>query len=110
MSAKLHYEFVQELARLKLMPAPFVELLRINDLSVEIFAPRLTDQQGPHSQDEFYIVSSGSGTFRRGSEKVAFSAGDLLFVPAGVDHQFESFSSDFVTYVIFFGPVREKEG
>ncbi len=52
-----------------------------------------------------YVVASGSGVFRRGDETVAFSAGDALFVPAGVEHRFEQFSDDFRTWVIFFGPL-----
>jgi len=35
---------------------------------------------------------------------VPFTAGDFLFVSAGVEHRFEEFSKDFKTWVIFFGP------
>lgn len=31
--------------------------------------------------------------------------GDVLFAPAGIEHRFENFSDDFVTWVIFYGPV-----
>ena len=33
-----------------------------------------------------------------------FAAGELLFVPAGVEHRFLDFSDDFVTWVLFYGP------
>jgi mannose-6-phosphate isomerase-like protein (cupin superfamily) len=33
-----------------------------------------------------------------------FRAGDLLFVPAGETHRFETFSGDFTAWVIFYGP------
>jgi mannose-6-phosphate isomerase-like protein (cupin superfamily) len=86
------------------VPETFVELFKRGDLSVELFAPREVDTQQPHEQDEIYIVAAGSGVFRRGAERVPFGPGDFLFVPAGVSHAFETFSDNFKTWVIFFGP------
>lgn len=86
------------------LPKPFAELFRRGDLSVEFFAPRGRDTQQPHAQDEIYIVASGTGVFRRDTERVPFAPGDFLFVPAGVSHHFEEFSDDFQTWVVFFGP------
>jgi mannose-6-phosphate isomerase-like protein (cupin superfamily) len=34
----------------------------------------------------------------------AFGPGDVLFVPAGVEHHFENFTDDLATWVIFYGP------
>ena len=86
------------------LPQRFIELFGRGDLTVELYAPRGTDGQSPHDQDEIYIVASGSGVFRRGADHVPFACGDLLFVAAGVEHRFESFTGDFRTWVIFFGP------
>jgi mannose-6-phosphate isomerase-like protein (cupin superfamily) len=86
------------------VPERFVELFKRGDLSVELFAPHEVDTQQPHEQDEIYIVAAGSGVFRRGAERVPFGPGDFLFVPAGVSHAFETFSDNFKTWVIFFGP------
>jgi hypothetical protein len=86
------------------LPVPFSVMFQRGDVSVELFAPRGVDTQKPHTRDELYIVSSGSGVFRRESQICEFKAGDLLFVPAHVEHYFESFSADFRTWVIFFGP------
>lgn len=86
------------------VPEAFVVLFRRGDLSVELFAPHEVDTQQPHEQDEIYIVAAGSGVFRRGGERVPFGPGDFLFVAAGVPHAFETFTSDFRTWVIFFGP------
>ena len=82
----------------------FVTLMTGKNGRLLLFAPDGQDNQTPHSQDEFYIIVSGSGTFRRGEESVSFVAGDALFVPAQMPHRFESFSDDFQTWVIFFGP------
>jgi mannose-6-phosphate isomerase-like protein (cupin superfamily) len=86
------------------LPVPFSVLFERGDVSVELFAPRGVDVQSPHTRDELYIVSRGSGVFRRGDQVCEFNSGDLLFVPAHVTHRFESFSADFRTWVIFFGP------
>ena len=93
--------------RLAVAPTSFVELLTHDDTIVELFAPRGgRDMQIPHAQDEIYVIASGSGTFRRGVETVPFTRGDVLFVPAHMDHRFETFSDDFQTWVIFFGPKK----
>ncbi len=73
-------------------------------LSLELYAPQGRDEQTPHTQDELYVVVSGHGEFVNGAERHPFQAGDVLFVPAGVEHRFENFSADFQTWVIFYGP------
>ena len=60
--------------------------------------------QQPHSQDEIYIVQSGSGHFVCGDDRKPFETGEALFVPAGVVHRFEDFSDDFAAWVVFYGP------
>ena len=82
----------------------FARMLEHGSLSVEIYAPRSHDPQTPHEQDEVYVVMSGTGEFVNGGERRPFSRGDVLFVPAGVEHRFEKFSNDLVVWVIFYGP------
>lgn len=82
--------------------APFVQLMNEQQFSVEWYAPQGVDSQTPHLEDELYIVACGSGTFQNGGQAVPFSAGDVLFVPAGQEHRFVDFSNDFATWVIFF--------
>ena len=79
-------------------------MLEHGTLEIEIYAPRGTDPQKPHTRDEVYVVVSGSGAFVHGSSRTAFEAGDVLFVPAHEEHRFENFSDDFVTWVVFYGP------
>jgi mannose-6-phosphate isomerase-like protein (cupin superfamily) len=78
--------------------------LRHGTMSVELFAPQGRDTQQPHARDELYIVLRGTGTFSRRGEVRLVSAGDVIFVPAGAEHRFETFSDDFATWVIFWGP------
>jgi mannose-6-phosphate isomerase-like protein (cupin superfamily) len=100
----LHISEAEASGLLSKLPLPFSVLFERGDVSIELYAPRGSDKQSPHTRDELYIIASGSGTFRRADHVLEFSSGDLLFVPAHVDHRFESFSDDFRTWVIFFGP------
>lgn len=82
----------------------FTVVMQHGSMSVEYFSPQKTDTQTPHEQDELYIVARGHGNFNRNGEKLDCKAGDVLFVPAGMDHRFEQFSDDFATWVVFYGP------
>jgi len=82
----------------------FTVMMRNGSMSVEYYAPDMIDLQTPHKQDELYVITSGSGTFFRDGEQVNINKGDVLFVPAGMEHRFENFSNDFATWVIFYGP------
>ena len=61
----------------------FVLALAHGSMSVELYAPRGTDPQKPHAQDELYFIHSGTGQLRIGREQHAFRPGDCFFVPAG---------------------------
>ncbi|HEV3122039.1 MAG TPA: cupin domain-containing protein [Isosphaeraceae bacterium] len=93
---------------LRRLPTPegkaFVVAYARGTLSVELYAPRGTDPQTPHTQDEVYVVVRGRGIFFNGGTRQRFEAGDLLFVAAGVEHRFEDFSDDLAVWVIFYGP------
>jgi mannose-6-phosphate isomerase-like protein (cupin superfamily) len=79
-------------------------LLSRGTMELRWYAPKGTDPQTPHDRDEVYVVVSGSGTFARGADRVTFAPGDALFVAAGETHRFESFTPDFATWVMFYGP------
>ena len=83
---------------------PFATLFRHGSLEVEIYRPVGVDRQTPHARDELYAVIAGSGVFFCAGERRPFAPGEVLFVPAGVEHRFEDFSDDFVTWVFFYGP------
>jgi mannose-6-phosphate isomerase-like protein (cupin superfamily) len=84
----------------------FTVLLRHGTMQVEYFAPKEVDRQTPHQQDELYVIASGESRFYRAGEYIQCKKNDVLFVPAGMEHRFEDFSTDFATWVIFYG----KEG
>ena len=83
---------------------PFTVVMKHGKMTVEYFAPQEVDTQTPHKQDEIYVILKGHATFFRNGERVSCKKGDLLFVPAAMEHYFENFSDDFATWVIFYGP------
>jgi mannose-6-phosphate isomerase-like protein (cupin superfamily) len=90
------------------LPGPqgerFAAMLEHGTLTVEIYAPRGSDLQSLHTRDEVYVVVQGSGEFINGASREHFGPGDLLFVPAGVEHRFINFTDDLIVWVIFYGP------
>jgi mannose-6-phosphate isomerase-like protein (cupin superfamily) len=80
------------------------ELFSHGSLSVEIFSPDREDTQQPHDRDEIYVIAAGSGRFRLEGEEEPVETGEVLFVPAGAEHQFTYTSNDFLTWVFFYGP------
>jgi mannose-6-phosphate isomerase-like protein (cupin superfamily) len=82
----------------------YAELFRHGTLAIEIYAPKGTDLQQPHTRDELYFVAAGSGTFFVEGQRLPFSPGDALFVAAGEVHRFENFTDDLMVWVMFYGP------
>jgi len=82
----------------------FVLAFEHGTLTIELYAPRGTDPQQPHTRDEGYVVVSGRGTFVHGDQRDPFEPGDFLFAPAGLPHRFEAFTDDLAVWVIFYGP------
>jgi mannose-6-phosphate isomerase-like protein (cupin superfamily) len=83
---------------------PYWQGLSHGTMRILLFKPIHEDVQQPHGQDEVYIIQSGSGTFSKSGESHLVKAGDVIFVEAGAEHRFETFSEGFATWVIFWGP------
>lgn len=79
-------------------------LLENGSMELGFYKPEGHDPQEPHTQDEIYIIQSGSGYFVNDGNRSPFEPGEALFVPAGVVHRFEKFTDDFAAWVIFYGP------
>jgi mannose-6-phosphate isomerase-like protein (cupin superfamily) len=93
---------------LKLLPGPdgqrFATVFQHGSLVCEIYAPRGTDPQKPHTRDEIYFVAAGRGEYVCGESRKSFGPTDLLFAAAGATHRFENFSDDLTVWVLFYGP------
>jgi mannose-6-phosphate isomerase-like protein (cupin superfamily) len=81
-----------------------VPIFRHGSLEAELYTPAGTDAQKPHTRDEVYVVARGSGLFFDGAQRREVQPGSFIFVAAGQEHRFESFSSDFAVWVFFYGP------
>ncbi len=90
-------------------PKPFMKLMEFADMEVEFYKPDKVDLQSPHSRDELYIISSGSGTFECNGQHQPIQTHDVLFVKAGDQHRFINFTDDFSTWVIFYGLEGEEK-
>ncbi len=100
---KFHFSIEEGKKELENSKSPFVLMLQRGSMQVEYYVPKLIDKQTPHKQDEIYVIASGNAIFYRGDETVNCKKGDVLFVPALMQHHFENFSEDFATWVIFYG-------
>ena len=77
------------------MGEPFTQAFAHGSMSVELYAPKGTDIQTPHDQDELYFIHSGHGEFVVAGECYKFEAGMAFFVAANIEHRFENFFSGF---------------
>lgn len=81
-----------------------VPIFSHGSLEVELYTPNGHDPQQPHTRDEVYFVTRGTGFFFDGAQRHSVEAGSFVFVAAGQTHRFEEFSEDFAVWVAFYGP------
>ena len=79
-----------------------IEPFRKSNVSLVFFAPRGTDYQTSHEDDEFYFIVRGSAELIIENERFSCVVGDSFFVPAKIPHHFENFTADFATWAVFF--------
>ena len=93
----------QLLARKRGMTSPYLEFLRVPTLSCGLYTLKAgaKDLQGPHDEDEVYLVLSGRGRLRVNGAEQAVERGTLLFVRATSEHSFFEIEED-ITLVVFF--------
>ena len=87
--------------------ATWVENLRVPDLSVGTYTVPAggTDPQGPHTEDEIYVVTHGRARLQTPELTVDVAQGSVLFVPAGEEHRFVDVTED-LTVLVVFGPAE----
>ncbi len=101
---KFHIPLSESQSKLSQSSAEFINLFQHGSLAVELYQPDQIDKQKPHTRDEVYVVVAGQGTFFYDGIRKEFKTGDVIFVPAQIEHRFEKFSDDFMTWVFFYGP------
>ncbi|MEY2931611.1 MAG: hypothetical protein RL033_2360 [Pseudomonadota bacterium] len=68
------------------------------------FSPQYRRPRHFHAEPELNIVCAGSGAFATGDRVVGVSAGDLVWWPAGIDHELVETSPDFDLFVVGLTP------
>jgi mannose-6-phosphate isomerase-like protein (cupin superfamily) len=91
-----------------LIPGPAGEravmVLRRGPLDVALSLPLRPSQQTPHAQDEIYFIIRGRGVLLHDGKRDPFESGDILFVAAGTEHQFQDTTDDLALWRVFYGP------
>jgi mannose-6-phosphate isomerase-like protein (cupin superfamily) len=85
----------------------FAEFFRSASLSMTVlYRPAgAPDDQTPHTEDEVYYIASGKGWLQAGDEEHELRAESIIYVAAGVDHQFHDVTED-LRILVFWAPPR----
>ena len=85
----------------------FARAFASDTLSVQLYTPKSGMYPVPPGVHIIYIVMRGRAHLKVGNKKHDMQPGDV--VPIGVDvvHEFENFTKDFATYVIFWRSLED---
>jgi mannose-6-phosphate isomerase-like protein (cupin superfamily) len=83
--------------------ARYHEFLRVPALSAAMYIlpGGEADTQTPHSEDEVYLVTSGTGRVQVGDELADVGPGSLIYVAKDVEHRFLDYADDLEILVLF---------
>lgn len=86
---------------------PYHEFISVPDLSggLYVLEAGALDRQTPHTEDELYVVMSGRSRITVGDDVREVRPGTVVFVGAGVAHQFHDIEERLVLLVAF-GPAE----
>ncbi|WNI16579.1 cupin domain-containing protein [Actinacidiphila sp. ITFR-21] len=84
----------------------YLQFLKERNMSAGLYALKAgeSDPQGPHAQDEIYLVVSGRAAITVGEETTGVARGSVVYVPAGTPHRFHHISEDLRVLVVFSPP------
>ena len=99
---------VDEIRKRMKGPIPYAEFLRIPAMSCGVYVLKAgeEDKQGPHNEDEIYVVMRGVARMKvrpanQLEEDRAVASGDVIFVAAKDEHRFHSITEELVLLVVF---------
>ena len=103
-SALKAFELAKLLEKCETRETPYLEFLRVPQLSAGIYrlAAGAQDHQTAHDEDEVYFVLTGKAGFVVGGERRAIGPGSILYVPADAEHEFVEIEED-LSLLVFFG-------
>ncbi len=98
------FDLAKVVARAESQETPYLEFLRVPQLSCGIFSLRKgqSDSQTAHDEDEVYFVLKGEGTIELNGVDKVIAPGSILYVPADTPHSFREIRED-LSLLVFFG-------
>jgi mannose-6-phosphate isomerase-like protein (cupin superfamily) len=81
-----------------------VRVWQRGSLDIAFALPVPPKDQAPHAQNEIYIIIRGRGVLIHDGKRESFDSGDILFVAAGIEHQFADATEDLALWRVFYGP------
>ncbi|MCI0549909.1 MAG: cupin domain-containing protein [Anaerolineae bacterium] len=103
----LAHELTQLIQRRKDSNKPYLEFLKVQDLSMGLYVlpANGVDSQSPHTEDEVYYVVHGKGKIKVANEDRDVGAGSIVYVAKNVEHRFHSIEEE-LTVIVFFAPAE----
>ncbi|MDX1407839.1 MAG: cupin domain-containing protein [Saprospiraceae bacterium] len=82
---------------------PYTELLRHETLHGGIYVLHAgeADLQQPHAEDEVYYILGGTAQMTVDQEQFSVGTGDLIYVPAHIEHRFFNIERDLQVLIFF---------
>lgn len=101
------YELTQLLSQRADLNKPYLEFLKVPDLSMGLYVLPAggTDLQSPHTEDEVYYVVSGNAKIKVADEDRDVQAGSVVYVAKNVEHKFHSIEEE-LSIIVFFAPAE----
>ena len=97
------FEITELLRQRATAGGPYLEFLRVPDLSLGLYVLPAggVDGQQPHTEPEVYYVVSGAATVTVDAEDRPVGPGAIVFVDAGVPHRFHTITAELPLLVMF---------
>lgn len=97
------FELDKEIEKQRSSGRPYNEFLRVPALSCGVYTlpAGAKDLQGPHDEDEVYVVMEGRARVRLEGEERRVGPGSILYVRATSEHSFFEIEED-MTLLVFF--------
>jgi len=81
------------------------EVLNEETMTVEVgrYKAGTSEPKNPHTGDEIYYVIEGSGMARVGDDTYSISAGDVVYVESGNEHDFFNIEEEMKVLIVLAG-------
>ncbi len=101
------YELNQLISQRKESTKPYLEFLKVSDLSMGLYVlpANGVDSQSPHTEDEVYYVVSGKAKIKVADEDRDVKAGSIVYVAKNIEHRFYAIEEE-LNILVFFAPAE----